>query len=177
MTVFPHVFGTLTGEISLSDLDENFDVCAFASDLAALTATVTALPATEVPLSPVAGGSVGTAADLARSDHRHPPQGVDPKIISTTSYTVLQADYGVPLQFTNAAGCTVTIPNNLTADFNTVSFQYGAVQVSFAAASGALQRQRSGFSKTAGLYGVVSILGIGNSGGSAFEYILSGDMA
>lgn len=176
MTVFPHVFGTLTGEISLSDLDDNFNVCAFESDLAALTAIVTALPATEVPLIPVPGGAVGVAADLARSDHQHPMQPATKNTQTGTSYTVAASDNGLVITLSNAAAITVTVPNSLVADFSCTFYQKGAGQVTFTGGSGATLHQRSGFTKTAGQWGVVSLIGDSNAG-SAFVGVLSGDMA
>lgn len=39
------------------------------------------------------------------------------KTVSTTTYTLLLADLGLTILFTNAAGCTVTIPPNATVAF------------------------------------------------------------
>jgi hypothetical protein len=39
------------------------------------------------------------------------------KTVTTTTYTLLLADLGLTILFTNAAACTVTIPSNATVAF------------------------------------------------------------
>lgn len=173
---WPHVFGAESGDVAASQLDDNFNAAAFAVDLTALGATVAGLPSNTTPLASTAGGAAGVAAGLSRDDHQHPPQPGTANIIATTSYTVAATDNGLVLQFTAGTAVTVTVPNSLAADFNCLATQMGAGQVTFTAGSGATQHQRSGLSKTAGQYAIVTILGTGNAG-SAFVYTLSGDMA
>lgn len=176
MTGFPHTFGSLSGEIALSFLDDNFAVCAFASDLTTLEAEVTALPAITLPIIPVPGGAIGVSATLAHADHQHPMQPATKNTQAGTSYTIAASDNGLVLRFTNAATITVTVPNSLSADFSCLVYQAGAGQVTFVAGSGATQEQRQGLTKTAGQWAAVSVIGDSNAG-SALVYVLSGDMA
>jgi hypothetical protein len=177
MTGWPHVFASEAGDVSASQLDDNFNAAAFASDLAALDVTVSNLPATTTPLAPAAVGAVGSSGTLARADHVHPVQGSTPNAQTSTSYTVQLSDNGGVVTLSNASAVTVTVPATLPATFSCICVQYGAGQVGFVAGSGAAQRQRSGNSHAAGQYAPVTILGLTNVGGSAFEYVLSGDMA
>jgi hypothetical protein len=94
-----------------------------------------------------------------------------------TAYTLLASDYGKALTFTNAAGITVTLPNNLPKGWNVVIFQGGAGQVTFSPASGASMAQRLTKNKTAGQYAVASLMVMSNSSGSNALYVLGGDVA
>jgi hypothetical protein len=53
------------------------------------------------------------------------------KTVSTTTYTLLEADSGTIILYTNASGCAVTIPDTLSVGHNCLHIQKGAAQVSF----------------------------------------------
>jgi len=174
---WPHVFGGLSGNVPASYLDDNFNAAAPLADLTALQATVTALPSSATPLIPVAGGSAGAASDLSRSDHQHPPQSATVNLQTGTSYTILATDNGKIVELSNAASISLTVPNTLPEGFNCGICQVGAGQVTIAAAVGATQRQASSFNKTRAQWSEIAMRVRANSGGSAAEYVLSGDMA
>lgn len=48
------------------------------------------------------------------------------RTIATATYTLLTTDDGAKLVFTNAGGCTVTVPTGLGADFNCEMIAAGA---------------------------------------------------
>lgn len=172
-----YVFQNQSGNVAASHLDDNFNLCATAANLTTTNASIAALPSNVVPLIPVAGGSAGVSAALARDDHQHPPQSATLNSQVGTTYTVLSSDNGKVVELANASAITVTVPNSLPVGFNCLFTQAGTAQVTFAAASGATQRQRQSYTKTAGQWAVVSLYVRANSGGSAAEYVLAGDMA
>jgi hypothetical protein len=174
---WPHVFGAESGNVAASQLDDNFGVAAFASDVTALSSTVAALPSSNTPLVPVASGSPGSSPTLSRDDHQHPPQPATPNVQTGTSYTITSANDGQVTDIANAGAITVTLSANTAASLSGLVTQAGAGQITFVAGSGASFHQRSGFTKTAGQWAVVSWYVRTNSGGSAAEYVLSGDMA
>lgn len=176
MPSWPHVFGTESGSVSASQLDDNFNAAAFASDLTALTATVNGLPSSAVPLKPVAGGVAGVAATLSRSDHQHPPQQADQNLQTGTTYTLASTDDGKVVDIANAGAITLTLPNSLAIGFSVLITQGGAGAILFSAAAGATIRQRQGFTHTAGQYAVASLYVRTNGGGNTAEWVLSGDL-
>lgn len=174
---YPHTFAALAGPAPASYLDENFAAAYLATDGAALAAAIAALPGSATPLAPVAGGSAGADAQFSREDHRHPPQPPAINFQTGTAYTVLSTDNGGTVDLENAAPITVTVPEGLAAEFNCLFIQSGAGQVTFVASGGATLHQRSGFSKTAGQWAVVSMLIRTNAGAVAAQAVLAGDMA
>ncbi len=94
---------------------------------------------------------------------------------SGTSYTLANSDNKSRMRFTSATAITITLPNNLQTGFACVIIQAAAGQISFSASSGATLRNRQSHTKTAGQYAVCNLQVISNSGGSAAEYLLSGD--
>lgn len=172
-------FGALGGAtpIPLSSLDAAYLLCAPEADLSTLQATVAALPSSAVPLKPKAGGSAGAATDLARSDHQHPPQSAAPNLQTGTSYTLLSSDDGVPVDLTNAAAIALHLPANTPVGFSTLVTQGGAGVVTFTPDGSAVLRQRQSRTKTAGQWAVVTIYVRTNPGGTAAEWVASGDMA
>lgn len=174
---YPHIFASESGNVPASQLDENFAFAAEATDLATLSTEVAALPSTTTPLIPVTGGAAGSAATLSKSDHQHPPQAATPNSQIGTSYTITSADDGKVLDQANAAAITTTLSAGTAANTSGLVTQAGAGQISFVAGSGASFHQRQGLSKTAGQWAVVSWYVRTNVGGTAAEYVLSGDMA
>jgi len=87
----------------------------------------------------------------------YPDGKVLPREITGTSYTVVAADCGAVLRFTNAAGITLTINSDVAlAGFNFAVIQAGAGQVTFAGTS--TRRNYDGHTKTAGQYAVVGFV-------------------
>lgn len=169
-------FANQSGAVPASELDSNFAQCVLSTTFAALAATVAGLPGAATPLVPVAGGAVGVDGQFSREDHQHPPQSAAPNTQTGTSYTLQATDDGKVVEFSNAAAVAVTVPNSLPVGFSCVLVQAGAGQAQFSAGSGATQRQRSSFTRTAGQWAMVSMYVRANSGGAAAEYVLGGDM-
>lgn len=173
---WPHTFAALTGPISLSDLDDNFNAAAFASDLAATDAALAALPSDTTPLKPVAGGADGSSSELSRDDHQHPPQSALPTV-NTGAVSIISAMDGTVQEHNNTTGATYTFDATITAGCSGLITQINTGQITFAAGSGAALRQADSFTKTRTRWSVVTWYCRANSGGSAAEIILSGDMA
>lgn len=172
-------FGVLGGAtpIPLSALDAAYLLCAPEADLATLQATVAALPSSAVPLKPTAGGAAGVAADTARSDHQHPPQSAAPNLQTAASYTLAATDDGGVVDMANVGAIALTLPNNLAIGASGLVTQAGVGQITFTAGSGAAIRQADSFTKTRKQWSEVTWHVRTNSGGTAAEYVLSGDMA
>ncbi|MEI9966591.1 MAG: hypothetical protein WDN67_03050 [Candidatus Moraniibacteriota bacterium] len=98
------------------------------------------------------------------------------KTVSATTYTLLTTDTGLVLEFTNASGCTVTLPNNFSIGFNCAIAQCAAGQVTLSAASGATLRQADSYTKTAKQWAEITLRVRTNSGGTSAEYVASGYM-
>lgn len=96
---------------------------------------------------------------------------------SGTTYTLDGSELRKTLMFTNAGAITLTLPNSLYTSFNFRVIQAGTGQITFTPASGAFRRNRQSHTKTAGQYAVCDVQIIANAGGSAAEYLLSGDTA
>ncbi len=94
-----------------------------------------------------------------------------------TTYEIVSGDSGKVLTLTNGSPITCTISNDVPVDFVCTVIQGGAGQITFTAESGGTQRNRQSHTKSAGQWGVCGIYVFANSGGSAAEYILSGDTA
>ncbi len=99
------------------------------------------------------------------------------KIETGTTYTVVAADSGKTIDLANAAAITVTVPNSLAVGFTCKFRQAGAGQVTIAAGASATMRQRQSHTKTAGQWAEVGIEVRANAGGSAAEFVLTGDTA
>jgi len=173
---WPHTFAALTGPLPLADLDDNFNAAAFASDLAATDAALAALPSDTTPLKPVAGGADGSSAELSRDDHQHPPQSALPTV-NTCAVTLLSSMDGTVQEHNNTTGATYTFDATITAGCSGLITQINTGQITFAAGSGASIRQADSYTKTRARWSVVSWYCRANSGGSAAEIVLSGDMA
>ena len=174
---WPYVFGSLSGNVPANYLDANFNAAVLQTDFDALEVIVLAYPSNAVPLFAVAGGLAGVATTLSRADHQHPPQDATVNLQVGTTYTVQTTDNGKVVELSNAGTITVTVPNSLPQGFNCLFTQAGAGQVTFVADSGATQRQRQSFTKTAGQWAIVSMYVRANVGGTSAEYVLAGDMS
>jgi hypothetical protein len=84
------------------------------------------------------------------------------------NYSLTAADNGKVIQSTSASAITITIPTGLPTGFNCTVVQMGAGQVTFSGT----YLNRTGFSKTASQYSVVSILHLGSN-----SIIVTGEMS
>jgi len=87
---------------------------------------------------------------------------------SGTTYTIDATDNGKVIQSTGATAVTITIPTGLPSGFNCTVVQMGAGQITFSGT----YLNRTGFTKTASQYSVVSILNLGSN-----NYIVTGEMS
>jgi hypothetical protein len=87
---------------------------------------------------------------------------------SGTTYTILATDNGKVIQTTGASAITITIPSGLPTGFNCTVVQMGAGQITF---SGTYVN-RTGFTKSASQYSVISILHFGSN-----SILVTGEMS
>ena len=86
----------------------------------------------------------------------------------SAGYNLTAADNGKIIQSTSASAITVTIPTGLPTGFNCTIVQMGAGQITFSGT----YLNRTGFTKTASQYAVVSILHLGSN-----SIIVTGEMS
>jgi hypothetical protein len=86
----------------------------------------------------------------------------------SAAYNLTSADNGKIIQSTAASAITVTIPAGLPTGFNCTIVQMGAGQITFSGT----YLNRSGFTKTASQYAVVSIMHLGSN-----SIIVAGEMS
>ncbi len=84
------------------------------------------------------------------------------------AYSITASDNGKIIQSTSASAITVTIPTGLPTGFNCTIVQMGAGQITFSGT----YLNRTGFTKTASQYAVVSILHLGSN-----SIIVTGEMS
>lgn len=84
------------------------------------------------------------------------------------NYSITAADNGKVIQSTSASAITLTVPAGLPTGFNCTVVQMGAGQITFSGT----YLNRTGFTKTASQYAVVSILHLGSN-----SIILTGEMS
>jgi hypothetical protein len=89
-------------------------------------------------------------------------------ITISTNYSITAADNGKVIQSTGATAISITIPTGLPTGFNCTVVQMGAGQITF---SGTFLN-RTGFTKTASQYSVVSILHLGSN-----NILVTGEMS
>jgi hypothetical protein len=95
--------------------------------------------------------------------------GFAANVISVSAnYSITSADNGKVIQSTSASAITITIPTGLPTGFNCTVVQMGAGQVTFSGT----YLNRTGFTKTASQYSVVSILHLGSN-----SIIVTGEMS
>ncbi len=87
---------------------------------------------------------------------------------SGTTYTIDATDNGKVIQTTSATAITITIPAGLPTGFNCTVVQMGAGQITFSGT----YLNRTGFTKSASQYSVMSILNLGSN-----NYIVTGEMS
>lgn len=173
---WPHVFANESGNVSASQLDDNFNAATPLATTTALSATVAALPSNATPLIPVAAGTSGVGATLSRTDHQHPPQSAAPNLQTGASYTLQATDDGGVVELSNAASIALTVPNSLAVGFSCLVTQVGAGQITFTAASGTTLHNSLGANKSRTQWSVTTLYVRANSGGSSAECVLAGDM-
>lgn len=98
------------------------------------------------------------------------------RTVSGTTDTITASDAGCVIKYTSASAVAVTVANSLPVDFVCSWVQDGAGQLTFAAASGATQRNRYNMTKSSGQYSMGSVYVRSGTGANA-DYILAGDMA
>ena len=86
----------------------------------------------------------------------------------SANYPITSADNGKVIQSTSASAITITIPTGLPTGFNCTVVQMGAGQVTLSGT----YLNRTGFTKTASQYSVVSILHLGSN-----SIIVTGEMS
>lgn len=89
-------------------------------------------------------------------------------VSASANYSITAADNGKVIQSTGASAITISIPTGLPTGFNCTVVQMGAGQVTF---SGTILN-RTGFTKTASQYSVVSILHLGSN-----SILVTGEMS
>lgn len=123
---------------------------------------LTATSGTAASWSTPASGS-GTATAITQSQQ------------SGTAYTLVLADAGTLVEFTNAAGNTLTIPPNSSVAFPTGTFislrQYGTGQVTVTPGAAVTLRSRGAAYKTGGQYAEATLTKRGSD-----EWVLTGDV-
>lgn len=92
-----------------------------------------------------------------------------------TTYELASTDNCKLVKCTNAAAIGVTLPNDAAIGFQCAVVQGGAGQITFTAESGGALRNRQSHTKTAAIYGTVSLFVVTNAGGTAAEWLLAGD--
>ena len=88
-----------------------------------------------------------------------------------TTYTLAASDLGKIVKFTSGSAINVTLPTGLGLGFTCTIIQYGAGQITFLHPSSTLYNRQS-HDKTAGQYGVVSLISC-----VADVFVLAGDTA
>jgi len=86
----------------------------------------------------------------------------------SANYAITAADNGKVIQCTSASAITITIPTGLPTGFNCTVVQMGAGQITFSGT----YLNRTGFTKSASQYSVVSILHLGSN-----SIIVTGEMS
>jgi len=86
----------------------------------------------------------------------------------TAAYSITAADNGKILQSTSVTALTITIPTGLPTGFNCTVVHMGAGQITFSGT----YLNRTGFTKTASQYSVVSILHLGSN-----SILVTGEMS
>ena len=115
-------------------------------------------------------GNISTAGTITGGNSNTSSiSGFAANVVSASSnYSITSADNGKVIQSTSASAITVTIPTGLPTGFNCTVVQMGTGQITF---SGTILN-RTGFTKTASQYSVVSILHLGSN-----SILVTGEMS
>jgi len=115
-------------------------------------------------------GNISTTGALAGGNSSTSNiSGFAANIVSTAiNYSLTAADNGKVIQSTSASAIIITIPTGLPTGFNCTVVQMGAGQVTFSGT----YLNRTGFTKTASQYSVVSILHLGSN-----NILVTGEMS
>jgi hypothetical protein len=87
------------------------------------------------------------------------------RTMSGTSDTLLRTDNGNYIYYTSNSAVTLTVPNNLPADFTCLIIQQGSGQVTFSAASGTTLVNYDSHTKTAGQKAIATLIITSNTDG------------
>lgn len=120
---------------------------------------------------------VGTSSEAMRADAVIQFPLANTNLQTGTTYTIQASDHGKVVEFNNASAITVTLPNNMVVGFNCQIRQVGGGRVTLVAASGAVIRSSSVAVKTRVQWSEASLAVRTNTGGTAAEYVVSGDLA
>lgn len=96
---------------------------------------------------------------------------------SGTTYTLAATDCGKTILFTSASSITLTTLNSLVAGCAIAIEQGGAGQITVTAGSGATQHSAHSYTKTFAQYAIIGLFVDTNSGGTAADFIITGDGA
>ena len=110
----------------------------------------------------VTGNSNGTSTIAGFSAAVNPQSG---------TYTLTQADNGKVITITSGTNVTLTIPSGLSAGFNCLIIQKGSGVVTLAKDSAVTINSFGGFTKSAGLYSIITLVSP-----SANVFIAAGNM-
>jgi len=95
-----------------------------------------------------------------------------------TSYTLAATDCGETVRFTNGAAITLTLLNTIGAGCAIAVEQAAAGQITVVAGgAGATLVSAHSFTKTFGQWSIIGLFVDGNAGGTAANYVLTGDGA
>jgi hypothetical protein len=123
----------------------------------------------------VASGNITATGNLTGGNSSSSSiSGFAANILSISAdYPITSADNGKVIQSTGGTSITITIPNSLPNGFNCTVVQMGAGQITFARSPlTPTIINRTGFTKTASQYSVVSILHLGSN-----NILVTGEMS
>lgn len=96
---------------------------------------------------------------------------------SGTTYTLQASDCGQTILFTSGSAITLTTLNSLPAGCAIAVEQGGAGQITIANGSGATSHSAHSYTKTFGQYAIIGLFVDTNAGGTAADFIITGDGA
>lgn len=78
--------------------------------------------------------------------------------ITGTTHTAAAADDGKIYRLTNGSGCTITVPDSLSAGWSVGAIQVGNAQSTFGVSGSMVLTNRQSHTKTAGQYAVINLV-------------------
>jgi hypothetical protein len=124
-----------------------------------------------MPLSEPNGISASDMHDLVDTLDERTTQGIS---VKTANYTAALTDNRSKISFNSATPVTFSLPSTIPSGWECIVFQTGAGQVTVSAAQGNVF-VRGSSPLTAGLYAMVYLLCVSNSG-SFPQFVLTGDV-